>query len=320
MHITTDYLLMGAGATGLAFADSLAAESDADLVLVDRRPAPGGHWVDTYPFVALHSPSAYYGVNSLALGSDRIDEGGPNAGFYERASGSEVLDYYVRVASALEDSGRVRVLLGHELLASQNGAHLVRDLSTGDVHEVGVRRKAVDAAYLESSVPATHTPSFEVAADAPFIPVGGLPAAAGQATSYVVLGAGKTAVDACLWLLDNGVDPDRIQWVRARDAWFLDRAGFQPLEQVVGVMEGLAADAEAGARRGLRRPAGQARGRRPAAAAGPRCPGVDVPGRDAQRPRACRAASGPPRRAPGTVAPGRARPDRPGSRGSEDRS
>jgi len=60
----TDYLVVGAGAAGLAFADTLIAESDAEVVIVDRRAAPGGHWNDAYPFVRLHQPSLYYGVNS----------------------------------------------------------------------------------------------------------------------------------------------------------------------------------------------------------------------------------------------------------------
>ena len=79
------------------------------------------------------------------------------------------------------------------------------------------------------------------------MPVNDLPAAAGSACSYTVLGSGKTAVDACIWLLDNGVEPDRIRWVRPRDAWFYDRAHFQPLEQVGAIMDGLSLDAEAGA-------------------------------------------------------------------------
>jgi hypothetical protein len=62
-----------------------------------------------------------------------------------------------------------------------------------------------------------------------------------------VLGSGKTAADACIWLLANGVEPDRIRWVRPRDAWFYDRARFQPLEQVGAIMEGNSLDAEAGA-------------------------------------------------------------------------
>jgi hypothetical protein len=50
-----------------------------------------------------------------------------------------------------------------------------------------------------------------------------------------------------MWLLDNGVDADRIRWIRPRDAWFYDRRHFQPLEQVGAIMEGISLDAEAGA-------------------------------------------------------------------------
>jgi hypothetical protein len=86
-----------------------------------------------------------------------------------------------------------------------------------------------------------------VAPSAWVVPVNDLPAAIGSAASYVVLGAGKTAVDACVWLLDNDVQPDRIRWIRPRDAWFYDRRHFQPLEQVAAIMEGISRDAEAGA-------------------------------------------------------------------------
>jgi cation diffusion facilitator CzcD-associated flavoprotein CzcO len=95
--IDTDYLTVGAGAAGMAFADALIAKSDADVVMLDRRDRPGGHWNDAYPFVRLHQPSASYGVNSRVLGSDSIDEAGPNAGFYGRASAPEICDYFQRV-------------------------------------------------------------------------------------------------------------------------------------------------------------------------------------------------------------------------------
>lgn len=243
MEQSTDYLVIGAGATGLAFADTLVAESDVDVVIVDRRSAPGGHWTDVYPFVRLHSPSAYYGVNSSRLGNDQIDNDGPNAGLYERATAAEIQDYFLNVVERLAATGRVRVLLGHDHLATDGDREIVRDSATGQTHEIHVRRRVVDARYLEASVPATHTPSFEVAADAAFVPVHRLPEVAGSATSYTVLGSGKTAVDACLWLLENGVDPERIRWVRPRDAWFHDRERFQPDELVVDALEGFAADA-----------------------------------------------------------------------------
>ena len=248
MRLTTDYLVVGAGASGLAFTDALLAENpDAEVTLVDRRPVAGGHWLDAYPFVRLHIPSAYYGVNSLALGEDRIDENGENAGFYERATGEDVRSYFAEVAERLTADGRVRILTAHEHAGPGADGEQVRDLATGAVHEVAVRRKVVDARYLEASVPATHTPSFEIAPDARVIPVNDLPAAAGSTSSYTVLGSGKTAVDAVTWLLDSGIEPDRIRWVRPREAWFLDRKAFQPLDQVGGIIEGLSLDAEAAA-------------------------------------------------------------------------
>ena len=79
------------------------------------------------------------------------------------------------------------------------------------------------------------------------MPVNDLPAVADRASSYSVIGSGKTAADACMWLLENGTEPDRIRWFRPREAWFYDRRHFQPLAQVGGIMEGLALDAEAGA-------------------------------------------------------------------------
>ncbi len=244
----TDYLVVGAGASGLAFADSLVAETDAvEVTIVEERPAPGGHWLNAYPFVRLHTPSSYYGVNSLALGEDQIDRVGENAGFYERATGQEVREHFAAAAQRLAETGRVRLLAGHEHLGRDGAGERIRHLASGEVTRIKVRRKVVDARYLEGSIPATHAPSFGVAADTRCVPVNDLPAVADQASSYAVIGSGKTAADACMWLMENGTEPDRIRWVRPREAWFYDRRHFQPLAQVGGIVEGLALDAEAGA-------------------------------------------------------------------------
>ena len=72
----TDYLVVGAGASGLSFTDALVAESDADVLMVDRRERVGGHWNHAYEFLRLHIPSANYGVNSLPLGADTLDDEG----------------------------------------------------------------------------------------------------------------------------------------------------------------------------------------------------------------------------------------------------
>ena len=209
---------------------------------------PGGHWRAAYPFIRLHSPSAYYGVNSMPLGKDQLIESGRNAGFYEQASASEICAYYDSVVGDhLEPTGRARFLGGHDHLGGEGNVHQIRDLGTGEVHTVRVRRRVVDAAYLESSVPATHQPSFAVAPEASFAPINAMPDLADSHQRFTVIGSGKTSVDACLWLLDHGVDADRIRWVRPRDMWFHDRAQLQPLDQVGQIMEGIASDAEAAA-------------------------------------------------------------------------
>jgi NADH dehydrogenase FAD-containing subunit len=40
--IETDYLVIGGGATAMAFVDTLLSESDAEIVMVDRNHRPGG--------------------------------------------------------------------------------------------------------------------------------------------------------------------------------------------------------------------------------------------------------------------------------------
>ena len=159
--IETDYLIVGAGAAGMAFADELVVQCDMGVVMVDRRHSPGGHWNDAYPFVRLHQPSAIYGVNSRVLGTDSIDTTGPNTGFYERATGAEICDYYQRVLDEhLLPSGNVRFFGMCDYVGNWSSEHAFTSLLTGKTTTIRVRRKVVDATYLQTSVPATHTPAF----------------------------------------------------------------------------------------------------------------------------------------------------------------
>ena len=108
-QLKTDYLVIGSGAMGMAFSDSLLTETDANLIIVDKHHQPGGHWNDAYPFVRLHQPSAFYGVNSKNLGRDNIDMTGLNKGLYELASNSEVCSYFDQVMQGqFLSSGRVQ--------------------------------------------------------------------------------------------------------------------------------------------------------------------------------------------------------------------
>lgn len=236
-EIETDYLVIGAGASAMAFVDALLAGSEARVTLVDRRHRPGGHWLDAYPFVRLHQPSAVYGVASRRLGQDRIDESGPNAGFYERATADEIREYFLRVMEEqFLPSGRVRFLGRHEYRGSDGDRHQVVSLLTGA--ETTIRAgKVVDATYIESEIPSRHTPAFPIESGARLVAPNQLVDLDEPPGGFTVIGAGKTAMDTCNWLLDAGVDPDHITWVRPRDPWLFRRKLFQPLELLGSYME-----------------------------------------------------------------------------------
>ena len=248
--IETDYLVVGAGAAGMAFVDALIAASDAEVVMVDRRHGPGGHWHDAYPFVRLHGPSALYGVNSRQLGSDVIEQGGPNAGYYPRATAAEICAYYQRVLDEqLLPSGRIRFFGMSDYSPARDG-HQFTSRLTGETTTIRVRKRVVDARYLEPSIPATHIPPFGIEPGARLIPVNDLVGLSSPASGFTILGGGKTAIDACLWLLGAGVPPEAIRWVRPRDPWLLDRAFQQPLELLPRLIEGVSLYLEAAAQAG----------------------------------------------------------------------
>jgi hypothetical protein len=245
-EIETDYLVVGAGATSMAFIDVLIASSDSEVVVVDRRHRPGGHWNDDYPFVRLHQPSALYGVASRPLGHDRIDESGINAGFYERANAAEMCDYYSRVLDEqFLPSGQVRFFRMHDYLGTDADGHVLRSRVTGQITIVRVRRKLVDATYMESSLPSTHKPGYTADSAALLVTPNQLVALDEPASGFTVIGAGKTSMDTCCWLIEQRVDPDTIRWVRHRDAWTADRASIQPLRLIGAFVEWVAAQNEA---------------------------------------------------------------------------
>lgn len=139
----TDYLVIGAGAVGLAFVDTLLDEMpDVHITLVDRHARPGGHWNDAYSFVALHQPSAFYGVNSTDLGDNQLDRHGPNQGLFPLASGAEISAYFEALVNRrFLPSGRVAYL---PLSEYRGGGQIVSILS-GKETQIAVRRKTVDA-------------------------------------------------------------------------------------------------------------------------------------------------------------------------------
>lgn len=227
--LETDYLVVGTGAAGMAFTDALLSNSNATVTLVDRRHTPGGHWVDAYPFVRLHQPSAFYGVSSVPLGQGTVEASGLNAGFAEMASADELRAYYAQVMDRhFLPTGRVQHHPCGSHSTGADGRQFITSHLTGAVQEVRVRRKLVDTGYLEGRIPATSPPPFEVGEGVRCVPAGEVTRLTHAAERYVIVGSGKTALDTCVWLLTHGVPASAIQWIRPREAWWLNRRLHQP--------------------------------------------------------------------------------------------
>ena len=240
--LDTDYLVIGAGAAAMAFTDALLDHSDATVTIVDRRHAPGGHWIDAYPYVRLHQPSAFYGVSSMPLGQDARDASGTNAGFYELAGVDEIRAYFANVMHRrFLPSGRVRYFPGSDYL----GENRFASRAAGSTWQAKVRRKLVDTTYLEGEIPAVGAPPFEVADGVRCVPAGEIARMGNRAERYTIIGAGKTALDACVWLLEQGVPEAAIRWVKPREAWWLNRRFHQPHQLLPDFLRGLVMQIEA---------------------------------------------------------------------------
>ena len=146
--VEADYVIVGAGTMGMAFADVLVQETDASVIIVDRRGRPGGHWTDAYPFVHLHQPSAFYGVNSTGLGNNSIDVQGPNAGLYELASNAEVCAYFDQIMHRqMLPSGRVSYLP----LTDYLGDGEARSLISGEPFKLVAHRRRCGQPHIQGS-------------------------------------------------------------------------------------------------------------------------------------------------------------------------
>ena len=84
---------------------------------------------------------------------------GFNRGYYELASGAQIISYYDRLMNErFLPSGRVQYF---PLCDYQGDNRFVSRLS-GDIQQVTFRKKLVDATFLNTQVPSTHVPSFEL--------------------------------------------------------------------------------------------------------------------------------------------------------------
>ena len=191
--IEADYLVVGAGAMGMAFTDALTDHADVRVVASTR------------------------------LGGE-LQQRGPEVGLHERATQSEICRYYGQMLDRMVDGGQVEFFPNTEYLGDRT---LVSRIS-GERLQVSEECRIVNAHFLAPSIPAETPPPFGVADDARVLPVNALPRLEEAPSQYVVVGSGKTATDTVIWLLSRRVDPDAICWVRPRDPWMTNRAAIQP--------------------------------------------------------------------------------------------
>lgn len=191
-----DYLVVGAGATGMAFVDTLLAHHPGapSVVILDRRPAPGGHWNDSYPYVTLHQSCVNYGVESEPLEAAVADT--------EEllATRGEILAYYGRVMERFVAQHGVTFLPGIAYDFASGACEPVGGGGAGPKIEAAT---VVDARFTEPDLPVHVAPTFEYdPAAVDVVPPNGLPAP-GESVSgrrYCVVGAGKTGQDTIIYL------------------------------------------------------------------------------------------------------------------------
>lgn len=88
----------------------------------------------------------------------------------------------------------------------------------------------MDATLMLTNVPATKSPEYKISADVNLVPINDLGCLVGSSwKKYVIIGGGKTGIDAILYLIENDVAPENIQWIVPNDSWFIVRDGFEDI-------------------------------------------------------------------------------------------
>ena len=108
--IDCDYLVVGAGASSLAFLDTLLTElPETKVILIDKKKIPGGHWVDAYRYVRLHHPSIVYGLASRQLEGNWLKcmLTKFTLPFMYRSNKNEIVDYFGGFVDDKVASGQV---------------------------------------------------------------------------------------------------------------------------------------------------------------------------------------------------------------------
>ena len=165
--IKSDYVIVGAGAMGMAFADEIFSNSDCSISIIDKRPAPGGHWQDSYSFIVTEQSAESYGVNSQEFENTCANQ----EGYGHQASSKEIKAYYARLISKYIDSGRVDYYPNSEFSWD---SHCIIS-NQGDAQNIEATKRYVDATLTGTELSLNHTPNFEVSDGVCCVPPNDIP-------------------------------------------------------------------------------------------------------------------------------------------------
>mmetsp|Transcript_68143 Transcript_68143/g.76283 ORF Transcript_68143/g.76283 Transcript_68143/m.76283 type:complete len:529 (+) Transcript_68143:61-1647(+) len=229
-----DYLIIGAGATTLAFIDTLLTElPDTKIVLIDKKAAPGGHWIDSYPYVKLHQPSILYGIASKQLEGNWLKclLTQFTLPWNHRANKTEILKYF---ADFVKEQDQIdfypHSVYDFDNNNSEEDIYSFSSIDGSVSYKVKVNVKLVDGGSNECVVPHNSPLQFPVDDEVRVMTPNQVYDAHEenrnemQRNKYVVLGAGKTGMDAVVYLQRTmNIDPVDIAWVISQDVWMTSK-------------------------------------------------------------------------------------------------
>lgn len=189
-NIVCDYLVVGAGAASMSFIDTMLTQvPTSKIVLVDKRNAPGGHWVDAYGYVKLHQPSIVYGIESKQLEGNwlKLLMTRFTLPWQHRASKQEILKYFQDFVNEKIESGQLQYFPGYQydfdnyeggIIGTGDNAgaddddddddgdagkiHAITSLDGKTTYHVKVQQKLVNGAVGECIIPSRNPVEFPI--------------------------------------------------------------------------------------------------------------------------------------------------------------
>ena len=240
--LACDYLVVGAGAASIAFIDTLLTHlPTTSIILVDKNPVPGGHWVHAYGYVHLHQPSLLYGVPSRQLEGNwaKLLLRKFTLPWNHRASKDEILYHYATYIQDKVDAGQIQYFPNCEYQFSESAVdhhqlHSFSNLDGSIKYSVQVKNKLVNGILGECIVPSMNPVDFHVDDGITILTpnqvfeekVTLIDYSKNVKKHFVVLGCGKTAMDTVVYLQrEMKVQPDLISWIIPSDVWMILRSG-----------------------------------------------------------------------------------------------